>query len=86
MILARSSQAGLCKTQHMTLAMGFNFWGMWNPSTGYALMLANDLRWGKHGRVPIFAPSVLKPPPFALLLAVTGQLRYVSKEDSHPDF
>ena len=76
----------LCKSQHMTLAMGFSFWGTWNPSAKYALTLANDLRWGKRGRVPTFALSVLKPLLLEPLPVAKGWLRCVSKGGGHPAF
>ena len=49
-------------------------------------MLANDLPWGKRGRVPTFAQSVLKPLLLQPLPAGKGWPRCVSKVDGRPRF
>jgi hypothetical protein len=79
-------EAGLCKTQHMTLALGFSLWGIENPSTKYSPRPANDLRWGTRGRAPTSALSALKPLLFAPLPAGTGLLQCASGGDGRSRF
>jgi len=64
----------------------FSFLGTWNPSAGCPPMLANGLPWGKRGRVPTFAPSVLKPPLLQPLPAGKDWLQCASTKGGHPAF
>ena len=57
----------LCISQLATLAFGSDFLESGHPSAKGAPKPANDSRSGKPDHVPTFAPSVLKPSPFATL-------------------
>ena len=61
-----------CKSQQASLAFGLCFLEPGNLSTIGELKPANDSRSDKHDHFPIFAPSVLKPSTFVLLLIGIG--------------